>query len=212
MGDEGLNERFNNMPMEKQLKIINSALDVFGKYDYKKASMDEIAKNAGISKSLLFHYFNSKKELFMYLYNYGIKIMQDELRRANLERETDFFEMMRKSSKNKIDIMKQYPSLTDFLIHAYYETHVDVADEISKINERIKSKTIFSYFKNIDLSKFKDDIPFDMAINTMLWISDGYLNNKKTTILNANDIYLEFSKYIDLYEKLFYKEGMDASN
>lgn len=211
MGDEGVNERFNNMPIEKQLKIINSALDVFGKYDYKKASMDEIAKNAGISKSLLFHYFNSKKELFMYLYNYGIKIMQDELRRANLERETDFFEMMRKSSKNKIDIMKQYPSLTDFLIHAYYETHVDVADEISKINESIKSKTIFSYFKNIDLSKFKDDIPFDMAINTMLWISDGYLNNKKTTILNANDIYLEFSKYIDLYEKLFYKEGMDAS-
>lgn len=212
MGDEGVNERFNNMPMEKQLKIINSALDVFGKYDYKKASMDEIAKSAGISKSLLFHYFNSKKELFMYLYNYGIKIMQHELRRANLERETDFFEMMRKSSKNKIEIMKQYPSLTDFLIHAYYETHVDVADEISKINESIKSKTIFSYFKNIDLSKFKDDIPFDMAINTMLWISDGYLNNKKTTILNANDIYLEFSKYIDLYEKLFYKEGMDASN
>ena len=174
--------------------------------------MDEIAKSAGISKSLLFHYFNSKKELFMYLYNYGIRIMQDELRRANLELETDFFEMMRKSSKNKIEIMKQYPSLTDFLIHAYYETHVDVADEISKINESIKSKTIFSYFKNIDLSKFKDDIPFDMAINTMLWISDGYLNNKKTTILNANDVYLEFSKYIDLYEKLFYKEGMDASN
>ncbi len=212
MGDEGLNERFNNMPMEKQLKIINSALDVFGKYDYKKASMDEIAKSAEISKSLLFHYFNSKKELFMYLYNYGIRIMQDELRRANLELETDFFEMMRKSSKYKIEIMKQYPSLTDFLIHAYYETHVDVAGEISKINETLKSKTIFSYFKNIDLSKFKDDIPFDMAINTMLWISDGYLNNKKTTILNANDIYLEFSKYIDLYEKLFYKEGMDASN
>lgn len=207
-----MNERFNNMPIEKQLKIINSALDVFGKYDYKKASMDEIAKSAGISKSLLFHYFNSKKELFMYLYNYGIHVMQDELRRANLELETDFFEMMRKSSKNKIEIMKRYPSLTDFLIHAYYETHIDVVDEISKINESIKSKTIFSYFKNIDLSKFKDDIPFDMAINTMLWISDGYLNNKKTTILNANDVYLEFSKYIDLYEKLFYKEGMDASN
>jgi len=205
MRSEELNERFNNLPNERQLKIINGALDVFGKYEYKKATMEEIAKSAGISKSLLFHYFNSKKELFIDIYSHGIEVMQSELKEANLENETDFFDLMRKSIKKKLEVMKQYPSLTDFLIHAYYETHKDVVNEITGINASIKSETIFSYFNNIDLSKFRDDISLEMAINTILWISDGYLNNRKTTILNANDIYLEFSKYIDLYERLFYK-------
>ncbi len=202
-----MNERFNNLPNEKQLKIINGALDVFGKYEYKKATMEEIAKSAGISKGLLFHYFNSKKELFIDVYSHGIKVIQSELKEANLEEETDFFELMRKSIKKKISIMKQYPSLTNFLINAYYETHNDVAKEIGQINSSIKSETIFSYFNNIDLSKFREDISLEIAINTFLWIADGYLNSKKTTILNANDIYLEFSKYIDLYERLFYKVG-----
>lgn len=201
-----MNERFNNLSSDKQLKIINGALDVFGKYEYKKATMEEIAKSAGISKGLLFHYFNSKKELFVDIYIYGIKVMQSEMKESNLENETDFFELMRKSIKKKVAIMKQYPSLTDFLIHAYYETHKDVANEILEINKSIKSDTIFSYFSNINTSKFKDDISLEMAINTILWVSDGYINSKKTTILKADDIYLEFSKYIDLYERLFYKE------
>ena len=207
-----MNERFNNLSNEKQLKIINGALDVFGKYDYKKATMEEIAKSAGISKGLLFHYFNSKKELFVDVYKYGIEIMQREMKEANLETETDFFELIRKSTKKKISIMEQYPSLTDFLIHAYYETHKDVVKEIEVINANIKSETIVSYFNNINTSKFRDDISLETAINTILWISDGYINSKKMVISNADDIYLEFSKYIDLYERLFYKGGSKGGN
>ena len=45
-----MNQKFFDLPEEKQQRIINSALTVFSKYDYKKASTDEIVRLAGISK------------------------------------------------------------------------------------------------------------------------------------------------------------------
>lgn len=58
-----VNERFFSLPEEKQLAIINGGYRVFSQNSYKKSPMSEIAAEAGISKSLLFHYFKNKREL-----------------------------------------------------------------------------------------------------------------------------------------------------
>lgn len=52
-----MNERFKELPEVKQRAVLNAAMEVFAKYDYKKASTDLIAAKAGISKGLLFYYF-----------------------------------------------------------------------------------------------------------------------------------------------------------
>jgi len=46
-------------------KIIKSAMKVFSKYGYSNASVRMIAKEAGVSKALIFWYFNSKDELII---------------------------------------------------------------------------------------------------------------------------------------------------
>ena len=56
-----MNEKFFNLPVEKQERIINAGYRVFSQNSYKKSPMSEIADAAGISKSLLFHYFLNKK-------------------------------------------------------------------------------------------------------------------------------------------------------
>ncbi len=45
-------------------KIISHASQVFSKYGFKKASMDDIAKASGMGKSSLYYYFRSKEEVF----------------------------------------------------------------------------------------------------------------------------------------------------
>ena len=57
-----MNEKFFSLPTEKQQAIINAGYRVFSQNSYKKSPMSEIAAAAGISKSLLFHYFKNKKE------------------------------------------------------------------------------------------------------------------------------------------------------
>ena len=63
-----MNEKFFNLPKMKQQKIINAGYRIFSQNSYKKSPMSEIADSADISKSLLFHYFKSKQELYLFLW------------------------------------------------------------------------------------------------------------------------------------------------
>ena len=76
-----MNEKFWALPKDKQDRIINSALEVFAKNEYKKAPMSEIASAANISKSLLFITFTIKKELYLFLYDYAISTQLRKLRK-----------------------------------------------------------------------------------------------------------------------------------
>lgn len=64
-----MNERFFSLSAEKQQAIINAGYRVFSQNSYKTSPMSEISDAAGISKSLLFHYFHNKKELYMFLWD-----------------------------------------------------------------------------------------------------------------------------------------------
>ena len=62
-----MNDKFYALSEEKQSRILNAAYKVFAMNQYKKAPTSEIAAEAGISKSLLFHYFHNKLELYLFL-------------------------------------------------------------------------------------------------------------------------------------------------
>ncbi len=61
-GGGALNPKFFHLPEERQDLIRNSAMLEFGNNTFKKTSADSIAKRAGVSKGLLFHYFKDKRE------------------------------------------------------------------------------------------------------------------------------------------------------
>jgi len=64
-----MNPKFYSLPEEKQKAIINAGYRVFSQNSYRNSPMSEIAAAAGISKSLLFHYFQNKKELYLFLWD-----------------------------------------------------------------------------------------------------------------------------------------------
>lgn len=52
---------------ETRTKILESAIKLFSTQGYNKASVDDICKEAGISKGAFYHHFKSKQELFLAL-------------------------------------------------------------------------------------------------------------------------------------------------
>ena len=86
-----MNEKFFDLKKEKQDRMINAALKVFGMRGYQFASTDDIVREAGISKGLLFHYFGSKLGLYSFVYDYSVRFMSLELKAAVDDKETDFF-------------------------------------------------------------------------------------------------------------------------
>lgn len=89
-----MNNKFYKLPEQKQLRIINAGLKVFGQNDYKKASTEEIAIEAGISKGLLFHYFKNKQEFYQYLFDYSTKVISELVIDDKFNVITDFFELL----------------------------------------------------------------------------------------------------------------------
>src|ERR1700692_2844000 len=48
----------------RQEQVLSGALEVFGRFGFRKASMDEVARSADISRQGLYLYFASKEALF----------------------------------------------------------------------------------------------------------------------------------------------------
>ena len=119
--DSNVNEKFFALPKEKQQRILNAGYRVFGANSYKKSPVSEIAAEAGISKSLLFHYFRNKKELYLYLWKHAAAVTVQLLTESGCYEPTDLFEMMRLGMQAKLRIMALYPDLAAFTIRAYYE-------------------------------------------------------------------------------------------
>ena len=52
--------------MNKREQVINCARKLFTKYGYKRVSMDEIARESGVTKKTIYTYFADKSALFQY--------------------------------------------------------------------------------------------------------------------------------------------------
>jgi len=64
-------EQYNNLREKKRQLIIDSAIKLFAEKGFASASINSIAKEAGISKGLIYNYFESKEELIITIINNG---------------------------------------------------------------------------------------------------------------------------------------------
>lgn len=71
---------FRGRSPDRRTQILEAALQVFGRLGLHKARMDDIAREAGVSKGLLYWYFRSKDALIAAILD---RIFSDEMRHLN---------------------------------------------------------------------------------------------------------------------------------
>lgn len=120
-----MNDKFFDLKQEKQDRMINASLKIFSRGGYRHASTDEIVKEAGISKGLLFHYFGSKLGLYGFLFDYSARFMLLELSREVKRSETDYFALTKQMEQARMQVMKLYPYMQRFLDVAVKEEHTE---------------------------------------------------------------------------------------
>ena len=199
-----MNEKFFALPEEKRHQIINAAIEVFSKYDYKHASTDLIAAKAGISKGSLFYYFHNKKELYLYLYNYIMDVMKEQLPDRDILNITDFFELLEYAARQKVKVMEQgSPYIMDFAMRAFYSEKEDVSDDLRNHNFVQQDVIYQAYF-----SKFKDGISPHEICKMLIWMADGYLHEARMLGQQPDmDVMMaEFTKWMEMFRKFVYKE------
>ena len=111
-------QKIMTMEEEKRERLIMEALKEFSK-GYAYANMDEIVKRAGISKGLLFHYFGTKKGVFLFLLKYTLNIVNTKFEEIVLEK-NDFLQNIWQASKMELDLSFEQPYVMDFLVKAAF--------------------------------------------------------------------------------------------
>ena len=59
--------------------IFESAIKIFSESGYRGSTMDDIATNAGLAKGTLYYHFASKEEIFNFIVEEGLKILQNQV-------------------------------------------------------------------------------------------------------------------------------------
>lgn len=67
---------FDNIPLEKRLRVIDAATKEFAKKGYHDASVGNIAAKSGISVGAIYKYFNNKQDLFLTIVDHSIERME----------------------------------------------------------------------------------------------------------------------------------------
>ena len=75
----------------KQEAILKAAKKLFSKFGFKKVSMDEIAREAEVTKKTVYANFSSKEDLLNELIKYELKSMKNEFESIE-NKSDDFFE------------------------------------------------------------------------------------------------------------------------
>ena len=201
-----MNEKFFDLKKEKQDRMINAALKVFAENGFRRASTDEMVKEAGISKGLLFHYFISKTGLYEFVFDYSVKYLMMEMTSAVNAQETDYFVIRRQMEKAKTVAMKNFPFMQIFLLRAVQE---DVPEAVETVGEM--AETLLRMYETI-LERVDFTSLHALSPERLVKIVDYILNGLLAEMVREPDFkpdtyYKEALRYLEELEQMCVLQG-----
>ncbi|HED24887.1 MAG TPA: TetR/AcrR family transcriptional regulator [Firmicutes bacterium] len=201
---------------EKRQRIITAAMQEFMK-GYRNARTDTIVKSAGISKGLLFHYFDTKKELFFFLFQYAVDIIGGEYKTARFENR-DFLDNIWQLSLLARKLVSRHPLVYGFLASAFFSFQEVFPGELQSYQnpvEELKRELL----EKADRSLIRDDLDPEKALRIILWTVDGYsaelarLGRKVADYEpHYDEIEKELNDYLALLRKFLYKQNREEQS
>jgi len=195
--------------LEKKERILKAAMEEFSKKGFSGASTNEIAKEAGTAKGLIFHYFKDKENLYLETYKKAVNTLVEEFETfIAMSKEKNFFETLKEWSYKKLEFMAENPEVSDFML-TMLNLPKDMENQVLAEVKKIQSKSwaiLFEKFQLLNLRKDLDpQIVFKFIIALFNGLGDMYLELykgkpeklKKDTekIVKEADMILEILKH-----------------
>ncbi len=208
-----MHENFIGLQEEKRDSIINAALKEFSSKGYDLASTNEIVKAAGISKGALFHYFVSKKALFLFLCGYVFEVVSREFYEQIGHCDGDLLTRYRRAAMLKGAVYQRHPPIFEFVKRLCMERSPQIVAELTEELEKIMAYGYECLLGNLDISLFRQDVPAEKIKDLIIWSLENY-GNRSLTLMGdqkVEDIDMEalnadFEEYLAVLRKCFYEQ------
>ncbi len=121
-------------------KIFETSMKLFAEKGYDATSIEEITATVGVAKGTLYYHFSSKEEIFNFLVEEGVKLLQNsiDIKTAKIE---NYIDKIKAIVLIQIKIVMKYEDLITILVTEF----------LGKEQRNIKCKKhIFEYINKIE--------------------------------------------------------------
>lgn len=200
-------EKFFALDKEKQTTIINAALQCFAKFGYNKASVNDIAVAADISKASVFQYFGNKKALYVYLLAYSEKIITESFHHEEFGEKSDLFDRVLTAGIMEAESLKKHPCISQFIASVWTEKSADVKDTLQNFMSETSKYRNDLVLRKDDISKFKNPNDAETVFQILMLMAEGYAARcRNEENMEYDTLIEEFQKMIEAMRRNFYKE------
>ena len=100
-------------------KIFETSMKLFAEKGYDATSIEEITATVGVAKGTLYYHFSSKEEIFNFLVEEGVKLLQNsiEIKTAKLD---NYIDKIKAIILIEIKIVNKYENLIKILLSQFY--------------------------------------------------------------------------------------------
>jgi AcrR family transcriptional regulator len=148
---------------ERRRQLLERGADLFTRFSYDELSMRKIAREAGTSKALLYHYFPGKEAFFR-----AVLAEAAEQLRARTEPDPDLppFEQIKQSLDGFLQLIDENAAAYKRLM----QSAISVPEVSGLVNE-VRTRTAERILEGL----YEDDVPPKgrMAVYGWLWFMDG---------------------------------------
>ncbi|MGN4422828.1 TetR/AcrR family transcriptional regulator [Bacillus cereus group sp. MYBK30-1] len=142
---------------ERQMRILEAAVDMFGEKGYAATSTNEIAKRAGVAEGTIFRYYKTKKDLLLavvmptltkFAAPFFVQAFAKEIFKTNYE---SYEGLLRVVINNRFEFAKKHFPMIKILIQ-----EVPFQPELKSEIQQLVETELLSNFKKL-IVKFQED-------------------------------------------------------
>lgn len=149
------NESFKRLDSGKQERILKAAIAEFAERGYELANTNHIAKRAKISVGSVFHYFNTKENLFLYIVQYSSAMIEEYAGNVVDDKSLSVAEKIK--SLLRLVVKKSREEMT--LIRLYHEmSSIGNQELMAKLPWRMERFTSDRYIKMLEEGQQKGEV------------------------------------------------------
>jgi AcrR family transcriptional regulator len=165
--------RPEDLAEDKRRRIIDAAIAEFAERGYELASTNAITARAGVSKGLLFHYFGSKKDLYLYLVDHLVDRYTERFFEDLPELDPDVIERIFQIALHRHRVLLDEPQVNKFLIRAFKETPEEVRHELTSLEDELQERSNRILTDGVDTSRFRRGVDPRKAVTLVTVCLEG---------------------------------------
>lgn len=146
------------METSKERAILNAAIHEFADKGFEQASTNHIAKQADVSKGLIFHYYASKEKLFEACVNDAIDFSMKKLDYEKWDLSTHLMEKLKQYGEQELLFYKDYPDVYQLIVSAFARPPETLSGEMTRLFTELSALAPQFFKKLIGGLDLKDDV------------------------------------------------------